>query len=283
MATTTAATELVTSSGIDASPEHVALANAYVVRRRRARWVGLASGLLLGLGPLAETDDIAQLVARLLAGYLLGVLLSELFTRRGDRRAIRAASLQPRSASNLLPRAALALPWLTLVPPLATPLLAIGWHPRGTSRLHNASTDCFASAYWPHTSTLFFIAGVAGVGLALVTLTLHRLARRSQPAEDAAALQLDRVLRARSARAAIAAGTALGLSLISLVGKLVYEGIHSYVCGRPVGNTIGNVYSWADAVNPWLQNVSLLLLAIAIPTWMICQRLPIADSSRPDA
>ena len=42
-------------------------------------------------------------------------------------------------------------------------------------------------------------------------------------------------------------------------------------------------YSWAGAVNPWLQNVSLILLVLAIPTWMICQRLPITDATQPDA
>jgi len=149
--------------------------------------------------------------------------------------------------------------------------------------LHDASIDCFGTAYWPRTSTLFFIAGLAGVGLVLLTITLNRLAHRSQPAEDFTEWRLDRVLRGRSARAAVAAATALGLSLISLAGKLVHEGIHSYVCGRPVGGGVGNVYSWAGAVNPWLQDVSLLVLALAIPTWVILQRLPIADSTAPDA
>lgn len=276
----TTAAALLADSGIDPSSEHIALANAYVARTRRTRLVGLFCGLLLGLGPLAETDDLAQLVARLVAGYLLGVLLSELVTPRGDRGTIRAASLQPRSVSDLLPRIALALPWLTLLPVLATPLLAIGWHPRGTSRLTGAAADCFSTAYWPHTSTLFFIAGLAATGLVVLTVTLHRLARRSQPAEDGAALRLDRVLRARSARAAIAAGTALGLSLLSLVGALVYDGIHSYVCSRPIGaSNVGNVYSWAGAVSPWLQTASQVLLILAIPAWLICQRLPIADAS----
>jgi hypothetical protein len=279
---TTAAAELLASSGIDPSQEHFAFVNAYLVRRRRARWVGLACGLALGLGPLAETNDIAELVARLLAGYLLGVLLSDLIAPRPGRGEIRAASLRPRSVSDLVPLSALALPWLTLVPVFATPLLAIGWHPRGAT--HDASGDCFDRAYWPHTATLFFIAVLAGAALVVLNVTLHRLAHRAQPAEDTDALQLDRALRARSARAAIAAGTALGLSLISLVGKLVYEGIHSYVCSRPAGTgTVGNVYSWAGAVNPWLQNVSLTLLLLAIPTWMICQRLPITNVTQPDA
>jgi len=126
---------------------------------------------------------------------------------------------------------------------------------------------------------LFFIAGTALAGLIVLTVTLHRLAHRSQPAEDAAALRLDRTLRARSARDAVAASTALGLSLISLVGVLVYEGVHSFVCSRPVVDGVSNVYSWAGAVNPWLQDVSMALLVLAIPTWMICRRLPIAHDA----
>lgn len=276
----TAAAALVVDSGVDASPEHLAIATTYLVRRKRAGRAGLVCGLLLGLGPLAETNDLAQLVARLLAGYLLGVLLSEFIARRGERGSVRAASLRPRSVSDLLPRAALALPWLTLLPVLATPLLAIGWHPRGRTGSHSPSSSCYSEAYWPRTSTLFFIAGMAAAGLVVLTVTLHRLAHRSQPAEDAAALRLDRVLRARSARAAVAAGTSLGLSLISLVGVLVYQGVHSWVCSRPSGDShIGNVYSWAGAVNPWLQNVSMALLVLAIPAWMVCQRLPIAHDA----
>ena len=275
----TAAAALLADSGVDTRPEHLGLAKSYLVRRKRALWVGFACAALLGLGPLAESDDIEQSVARLLAGYLLGVLLSELLTPRGRRGVVRAASLRPRSVADLLPRAAIALPWLTLAPVLATPLLAIGWHPRGTSGSHSPSSSCFSTAYWPRTPMLFVIAGLAAAGLVMLTVTLRRLAHRSQPAEDPAVLRLDRVLRARSARAAVAAATALGLSLISLVGVLVHQGVHSFVCSRPVGNGVGNVYSWASAVNPWIQNVSMVLLLLAIPTWMICQRLPIA----PDA
>jgi hypothetical protein len=36
-------------------------------------------------------------------------------------------------------------------------------------------------------------------------------------------------------------------------------------------------------VNPWLQDVSLLLLVLAIPAWMICQRLPISRQRLDDA
>src|SRR5579875_103375 len=120
MAASSTATELVAVSGIDAKPTHLALADAYVVRRRRARWVGLACGLLLGFVPQVGTDELAQLVARVVAGYLLGVLLSELLTPRDERGAVRAASLQPRLVTALLPRPALVLPWLTLVPLLGS-------------------------------------------------------------------------------------------------------------------------------------------------------------------
>ena len=282
--TTATAEELVVRSGVDANPALLARATDYLVRARRARWIGFAGGVVLGFGPMAGEGGESLLVPRLLAGYLFGVLLSDLLTPTTTRGGVRAASLHPRSAGDLVPRAALALPWLTLLPLLATPLLALGWHPHGVTRLNKASGDGVCSAYWPHTATLFGIAGLAAISLVLLTLTLRRLSHRPQPAEDAASLRLDRVLRARSARAAIAAATALGLTLLNIVGESVYQGTNSYDCTRPMANSLtGNVYSWAGSVNPWLQNVSLLVLLLAIPAWMICQRLPLPARTLSDA
>jgi hypothetical protein len=54
--------------------------------------------------------------------------------------------------------------------------------------------------------------------------------------------------------------------------------MNSYICTKPLSTFTGihgNVYSWADAVAPWLQNVSLALVLLAIPAWMVCQRLPL--------
>ena len=282
--TAATAEELVVRSGVDASPALLARANDYLARARRARWIGFAGGAVLGFGPMAGDSGESLLVPRLLAGYLFGVLLSDLLTPRTPRAGVRAASLRPRSAADLVPRAALVLPWLTLLPLLAAPLLALGWHPQGMTRFDNAGGNGVCHANWPHTPTLFGIAGLAAVSLVLLTLTLRRLARRPQPAEDAASLRLDRVLRARSARAAIAAATALGLTLLNIVGESVYEGIHSYDCALPMTNSaIGNVYSWAGSVNGWLQNASLLLLLLAIPAWLICQRLPLPARTLSDA
>jgi hypothetical protein len=126
--------------------------------------------------------------------------------------------------------------------------------------------------------TLFAVAGFAAAALIATSLILRRLARRPQPAEDPAGLAVDRALRARSARSAIAASTALGLVLLSLVGESVYQGIHSYVCRPPMpalSSNLGNVYPWGAAVAPWLQDLSIGLLLAALVAWMICQRLPL--------
>jgi hypothetical protein len=279
------AAELVAASGVEPAPERVAQADEYLSRRRRTRWIGLVCGIVAGVGPLAGDDGGSLFVPRLLAGYLFGVLLSELLAPRQQRGTVRAASLKPREAALLVPRWALALPWALLLPLLATPFLAIGWHPTGVTQFHGANGECFATAYWPSNSSLFAIGGVAAGALVLLTLAFRRLTRRPQPAEDAAALQLDLALRARSARASIAAASALGLTMTAVVGQYVYRGIHSYVCTRPLstfnGNN-GNVYSWAGSVAPWVQNVSLTLFILAIPTWMLCQRLP-RPSSRSSA
>jgi len=272
------AAELVAASGVPAEPARIAQADEYLSRRRRTRWIGLGCGLLAGFGPLAGDQGGSLLVPRLLAGYLFGVLLSELVAPRVARGAVRAASLEPRTAGRLVPRWSLFLPWPLLVLLLATPLLVIGWHPHGVTRYAGRNGECSASAYWPTTPTLFGIATVAAVALVLLALSLRRLATRPQPAEDAAAWQLDRSLRARSARASIAAATALGLTMTALVGQYVYQGIHSFVCTRPLStftNINGNVYSWANSVAPWLQDVSLALLLLAIPAWMFCHRLPL--------
>lgn len=280
MASSTAA-DLVVRSGVEPSESRLEQAHGYLARTRRARWIGLACGLVAGFGPLAGEEHGSLVIPRLLAGYLFGVLLSELLAPRPARGAVRAAVLAPRSSARLVPVWTLALAGLFLLPLLATPLLAVGTHPRGVTRYKNAQGDCFGRAFWPHTATLIGIAALAAGALLLLFFTLRRLSQRSQPAEDSAALTLDRALRARSARGAVAAASAMGLTLLALVGQYVNEGIHSYDCNLPFVSqmsTVGNVYSWGDAVSSWLPALSLALLLAAIPTWMIIQRLPTPGS-----
>lgn len=280
------AADLVVSAGVEASTEHLARADDYLARARRSRWIGLACGLVAGVGPLAGEEDHSLVVPRLLAGYLFGVLLSELFTPASARGRVRVASLRPRSARDLVPRFALVLPWVVLVPVMAAPLLALGSHPRGVTRFKSPQADCFGRAYWPQTSTLIGIAALAALGLVLLVLAVRRATRRAQQAEDLSTLQLDRALRGRSVRAAVASASAMGLVLLGLIGQYVYDGIHSYDCTRPfIGNasTNGNVYSWGDTFSPWLQNASLALMLLAIPVWMIFRRLPLPSPELPDA
>ncbi len=266
---------MVASAGVEPTDDHLARAEQYLARARRACWFGLVCGLVAGVGPLAGEEGGSLVVPRMIAGYLFGVLLSELFPPPVGRGQVRSASLRPRSASDLVPRFALVLPWVALVPVLATPLLLLGSHPRGATAFTSVQGACFGTAYWPHAATLIAIAALAAAGLVLVLLALRRATQRPQPAEDLPTWQLDRALRARSARAAVASATALGLTLLAVVAEYIDRGIHSYVCscGFETFGGGGNVYSWGDAIDPWLQHASLILIISAIAVWIICGRL----------
>lgn len=276
------AVAVVEAAGVEVTPEAITRADSYLTRVRRGRRLGLVVGLLAGFGPLGGEDDLQLVLPRLFAGYLLGLLAAELFSRPTVRTTVRVASLQPRSAADLVPLVGRLLAWLVLTPVLAAPLLALGSHPRGATRYSRPGSACFGTASWPHTVTLITAAALAASALLATALILRRLARRAQPADDPSMLVLDRALRARAARSAIAASTALGCLGLSLISESVYRGLHSFDCTRPLGDLSGwgNVYSWAPAVGLWLQPVSLGLLLAAPALWMICQRLPLPDPTR---
>jgi hypothetical protein len=274
---------LVNVAGVPATSATLACARDYLMRIRRARIFGIVLGLVAGFGPLAGEDGQSLVVPRMFAGYLIGLLLSELFRQGPARQRMRAAALQPRSSADLVPRVGRVLPWLTLVPLLATPVLAVGWHPRGVTRFSDANGDCTGAASWPRMATLLVVAGLAAAALVATMLILRRLARRALPAEDETLLTLECALRLRSARSATAAATALGLILVSGIAESIYTGMHSYVCRSPLTNdfsSFGNVYSWAPSVAPWLQKVSLVLFLSAFPVWWFCQRLPVPGQGR---
>jgi hypothetical protein len=276
------AVAVVERARVEVTPGTVERAASYLRRVRRGWWLGLLLGLLAGVGPLAGEDELSLVLPRLFAGYLLGLLAAELLSPPPVRAAVRVASMEPRSSGDLVPLLGRLLPWLLLTPVLAAPLLARGTHPRGISRSSNGNGSCFGSGYWPQTATLITVAGLAVGALLATTLIVRRLAHRAQPADDPTMLVLDRALRARSARSAVAAATALGCALLFLLGESVYQGIHSYQCGRPfnVYGEYGNVYSWAPSVGPWLQSASQSLLLAAIPLWLICQNLPVPNRTR---
>jgi hypothetical protein len=279
------AAAIVQAAGVPPAPEATALVDAYLRRKRRGWHFGVVLGLVAAFGPLAGEHGRSLLLPRLFAGYLLGLLVSELIVKAPQRSQLRAASLRPRSRDDLLPPIGQLLPWLTLVPVLAAPLLAVGWHPRGTTRTHDGhGNSCLGVAYWPHTATLFAVAGLAGFALVATMLILRRLVRRALPAEDPTVLALDRSLRARSARSAVAAATALGVLLMSYIAAAVDDGSHAYVCYRPlpvhhVG--LGNVYSWAPTVSSWLNQLAFALLLSALPVWILCQKLSVPRDRPP--
>lgn len=279
------AAEVGAHPGAEPSDDHSLQIGAYRLRARRSRWLGVACGLVAGIGPLAGEDGHSLVIPRMLAGYLFGVLLGEMLRPRLVRGQMRAASLHPRSASDLIPWPALLLPWLVLTPLLAAPLLDLGSHPRGVTRFSSPEGQCFGRAYWPHAATLFSVATLAAVGLVLFVVALRRVTQRPQAAESLAVWRQDRDLRARSARAVVASASSMGLVLLALVGQYVDDGIHSYDCTRSFsgGITAGNVYSWAERLSPWLSDASLALMILAIPIFIVCQRLPLPSQDEPSA
>lgn len=281
-----AAIDLVASLGLEPTKEQIDRADDYLGLARKARWFGLVCGVLTGIGPVAGESDHSLIIPRLFAGYLFGVLLGELLVSRGSPSPVRVASLRARRARQLVPSFALFLPWFLLTPLLFAPLLALGDHPRGVSRLRSAGSDCFGRAYWPHTATLIAIAALAAAGLLLFGLAIRRATVRPHSGQDNASLDLDRALRGRSARGAVASASAMGLVLLGVLGQYLDDGIHSYICAPGLAHysgTTGNVYSWADSVSPWLQDVSIGLIILAIPTWAVCRRLRLPTRDDQDA
>jgi hypothetical protein len=273
--------KLVKKAGVPPRDDLTAMATAYLLRLRRARVGGLLFGIAVGFAPWGEDTSFHLGLGRLFVGFLLGLLLSELLVREGPRQPRRAASLHRRSTRDLLPFGVRALPWLTLAPLLATPLLALGNHPRGMSSTSGPNGDsCQGSAYWPSTGALIATGAIALIALVATELVLRRLVDRAQPADDPDAWSLDHELRASSARSAVAAASAMGLAITATVLTALNNGAHSFVCPTPLNqlthsfNAYGNVYSWAPAASPWLGKVTLPLLASAVAVWVACQFLP---------
>jgi hypothetical protein len=276
--TTIESARLIRDARVPVTPVSLATSSRYIGRTRRARRYGIVLGLIAGFGPLASSSSGESLVIpRMFAGYLLGLLGSERVWPRGERPARRRASLRPRTLYDLVPRTTRWLPCLTLLPVLASPLLLLGWHPRGRTHVtypHGAGF-CSATASWPTPAYLFAVAGLAVVALAAVELTLHRLEVRQQPADDLTLHSLDHAMRSYSARSAVAAGAALGLVLLSQVAAAVDNGVHSYLCTLPDRGLTGpgNVYSWGATADPWLSEAGLGLIVLAIATYVLCRRM----------
>ena len=211
--------------------------------------------------------SLGQRIAWIFAGYLVGSAAAEVLSPpRSASGAIHTASLAMRVPSLLLPAWARMLPWLVLVPCLASPLLLLGDHQTGVTRVHDTTGSAMVTASWFSAPALITIAVTATVALAFWRLTLRQLARRRLPVDSRAAARLDVLTRALSARAVSGAAAALGLSLLAGLAYLGAEPLMSMTCTSPV--ECHYLYAW-PATHDLLQNAGgLLLLAAVVVFWL---------------
>lgn len=251
---------------------------AYQARTRRARWWGVVGAVIAGgLGLLGSTEDAAALgIARLLTGYMVGSAVAELFSpQRRAAGALHTASLTTREPNLLLPVWARILPWLLLTPCLASPLLILGDHPTGVTRLRDQTGSAMATAHWFPSSVLISIAVLAATGLVFWRSILRRLAHRRLPVDRPSAARVDLLTRALSARAASGTAAALGMSLLSGLAYLSGEPLSSMAC-----TTVSDChYVYAGhAQSSLIQNLALLTLLAAILLFLL-SRLPRVNES----
>jgi hypothetical protein len=256
---------LVGQAGLPADAALLGTAASYLRRTRHGRRYGLIAGLVLGIGPLAGNSQLDLVVPRALAGYLLGLLVSELLAPRPDRRPRRAAALRARRPGDLVPAAARTASWIVLVPLLAAPVLAFLRPRPPAGRIVTAGYSCQVASGpgWPAPPVLVTVAAIAMAALVVAELTLAALARRARPADDPAAARLDDVLRQLSARAVVGGATALGLTLLGILGLALLPEAQRQVCPHRPGALLP-AYPWAAHLIPWLQLAPLIVLAAAV-------------------
>lgn len=250
--------------GIAAHEEHQRALAAYAARVRRARWWGVAGVLIAsGLGWLGPSVDAAGWnLSLLLAGYLIGSGVAEFASPTLQQSgSMHAASLAPRVPASLLPPWARVLPWLFLVPCLATPALLVGDHPVGVMRFKDGSGSVSVSAAWFSSSVLIGTAVFALAALLVWRLTLRSLAARPLPLDRVEAARLDMLTRALSARAVSGAAAALGLLLLGGLGFLSAEPLMSEVCTSVTD--CHYVYGWHRQYSVF-QDVGGLMVAAAV-------------------
>lgn len=245
--TMTEMTYLLVRYDIEPTPANVATLASYVRRTHRAHWYGVLGALVVGaFGLLGTTGQSLWLgLTRIMIGYLLGATVAEVLSPR--RRAVgtlHVASLVPRDPDQLLPRWGRWLPWGALVPCLAAPLLILGDHPTGTHRLHDHTGFAMYTEAWFPTQTLLSTAVLAGIGLVLWRLALHRLARRPFPTDRPGAARLDLFTRALSARAVSGTAAALGLLLLAGLASLSVPVLVSVTCSSP--GECHDLYAWRE-------------------------------------
>ena len=264
--------------GIEPTNENRTVLASYRARTRRARWWGVIGALAVGgLGLLgAASDAVGPGIAYLFAGYLVGSTAAELFSpRRRATGAVHTASLTTRQPGLLLPGWARTLPWIVLPPCVASPLLMLGDHPTGVTRMRDETGSAIVTADWFASSALVTISVLAAAGLVLWRLILRSLSRRRLPVDDPNAARLDLLTRALSARAASGAAAALGMSLLAGLGHLSVEPLNSMTC-----TTVANcdyLYSWHAQYN-LIQNLGSLIFLTAIVMFFVSRRPRIDES-----
>lgn len=225
---------------VEPTRANVGTLTAYVRRTHRAHWLGVIGALAAGaLGWLGSTgvEGTGWSLARILIGYLIGASLEEVFwPQRRAEGPVHTASLVTRDPDHLSPRWGRWLPWAALVPCLFAPLLLLGDHPTQIYRAHiHQHRSAFITSGWSAAPLLVTTALIAAAGLVLWRLSLHRLSRRSLPADQPGAARLDLLTRALSARSIAGTAASLGLVLLGGLGSLSEVGVYAQSCAQPGG------------------------------------------------
>lgn len=262
--------------GVPPTEANLAVLTRYAVRVRRARWWGVVGVLVAaGVGWLGPSQDAAGwYLARLLAGYLVGSGIAEFAAPAMQRSGpTHVASLTTRAAGSFLPWWARTLPWLCLVPCLAAPVLFVGEHPVGITRLQDRRGSVLATAAWFSPSVLIGTAMFALAGLVVWRVTMHALAVRALPLDRTDQARVELLTRALSARAVCGTAAALGLSLLGGLAYLSARALMSRVCTTVAD--CGYAYAWHDRHNLFESIGALMVLAAILLFWF--SRLPRVD------
>lgn len=226
---------LLRSAGLEPRPDLIVTANGYLARARKARKTGVWLAILtaaFGLTLIPNQQAFAMTAAQLFAGYLVGSVVASSVLERSRTTTIRTASLSRRTASSLLPSWARALPWITLIPCAACPLLLLGHHPTLTETVRQGTGSAMKTLTWFSPSTLTAISATAAVALVTTIVVTRRLARRRLQVDDPALAHLDLVTRAMSARATAGSASALGIAMLAGICYIAHDVLGSYDCTR---------------------------------------------------
>lgn len=263
-----AAARLVARAGLEPRPSLQRAATAYLVRTNRARrggvWVGFGTATF-GALLIPGQNSIALTVAQVCAGYLVGSVIAGLVMERtASTSTVRSASLVPRTTSSLLPLWARVLPWVTLLPCIACPLLLLGDHPAFTRRVRNGNGTALDQVTWFTPATLAAISATAALALLLTVVLEWKVTRTRVQVDDLQETHLDLVTRSLSARATAGSASALGLACISGLGYLSVDVVRSEICSERSGGCRDVYDSWGLSL---LVDISGPLLIAAVLLW----------------